>query len=84
MTIERSSIICNVKQTKCLNLVTFTFMLQSLIVQSNEDVRKYGEKSICPGTLCVSMLVIGPWWPSNRSLIPALLKFYNENYLLKF
>lgn len=50
-----------------------TLVLQSLTVQSNEAVRKRWEKSMGPATVWQWMPVIGPWCPSNISLIPARL-----------
>lgn len=51
-----------------------TFVLQSLIVQSKEDVMKRWEKSTVPTALWQLMPVTGPWWPSNIPKIPALLR----------
>ena len=56
-----------------LTVSCLTFMLQSLSVQSKLEVRKYGEKSICPGTLWQSIPVMGPICPSKASLIPVFL-----------
>lgn len=50
-----------------------TLLLQSLTVQSKEEVRKRWEKSTSPVAVWQWMPVIGPWCPSNISLIPARL-----------
>lgn len=55
------------------NVKVLTLMLQSLSVQSKLEVRKYGEKSICPETLWQSIPVMGPMCPSKASLIPVFL-----------
>ena len=44
-----------------------------MTVQSKEDVTKRWEKSTGPPELWLWMPVMGPWWPSNISLMPALL-----------
>lgn len=51
-----------------------TFVLQSLTVQSKDEVTNRWEKSTGPTALWQLMPVTGPWWPSNISQIPALLQ----------
>lgn len=53
---------------------THTLVLQSLTVQSKEDVMKRWEKSTVPTAPWQLTPVTGPWWPSNISQIPALLR----------
>lgn len=56
-----------------------TLVVQSFTVQSNDEVTKRCEKSTAPTAAWQWMPVIGPWCPSNISLIPALLFRQSEN-----
>lgn len=61
-----------------------TLLVQSLTVQSNEEVMKRWEKSMGPTALWQLMPVTGPWCPSNISPMPALLKWTKKaRYFLK-
>lgn len=50
-----------------------TLVLHNLTVQSKEEVTNRWEKSRGPGAVWQLIPVMGPWWPSNISLMPALL-----------
>lgn len=50
-----------------------TLVLHSLTVQSKEEVTNRWEKSRGPAAVWQLIPVMGPWWPSNISLMPALL-----------
>ncbi len=69
------TVLCN----KCLWMLCY-LVLQSLTVQSNEAVRKRWEKSMGPATVWQWMPVIGPWCPSNISLIPARLLTHTHTH----
>ncbi len=58
---------------KCILDLTRTLVLHSLTVQSKEEVTNRWEKSSGPGAVWQWIPVMGPWWPSNISLMPALL-----------
>ena len=48
-------------------------VLHSLTVQSKDEVTKRWEKSRGPAAVWQWIPVMGPWWPSSISLMPALL-----------
>lgn len=57
----------------CVYLSIDTLVVQSFTVQSKEEVTNRCEKSTGPTAAWQWIPVMGPWWPSNISLIPALL-----------
>lgn len=59
------------RQTVCTSALTL--VLHSLTVQSKEEVTNRWEKSRGPAAVWQLIPVMGPWWPSNISLMPALL-----------